>query len=83
MTVSQDMDPKVCFLFSIDPSESKTKLKLLQEALKNFLDCKTSMLADTESRCISMNERKERILAEISQLNVSFNSLVNISPSVL
>lgn len=41
-----------------------------KEALRNFLECKTSALSDTESRWIAMTEKKERILAEISQHRV-------------
>ncbi|XP_046656188.1 kinetochore protein NDC80 homolog isoform X1 [Daphnia pulicaria] len=41
-----------------------------KEALKNFLEAKISNLSDIESRCIALNERKERILAEISQFKM-------------
>ncbi|KAK4014411.1 hypothetical protein OUZ56_026934 [Daphnia magna] len=41
-----------------------------KEALKNFLEGKISTLSDIESRCIAMTEKKERILAEISQFKM-------------
>ncbi|EFX84298.1 hypothetical protein DAPPUDRAFT_314991 [Daphnia pulex] len=41
-----------------------------KEALKNFLEAKISNLSDIESRCIALTERKERILAEISQFKM-------------
>jgi hypothetical protein len=69
MTVLAGMDPKVIsfflsFFVDIIPTG------ILQEALKNFLEAKISNLSDIESRCIALNERKERILAEISQFKV-------------
>jgi hypothetical protein len=69
MTVLAGMDPKVIsfflsFFVDIIPTE------ILQEALKNFLEAKISNLSDIESHCNALNERKERIFAEISHFKV-------------
>lgn len=69
MTIAHDMDPKVTFFRQSFMLDNILKL-FLQEALKNFLEGKISTLSDIESRCIAMTEKKERILAEISQFKV-------------
>lgn len=69
MTIAPDMDPKV-ICFKQSSVSGNTDVSSLKEALKNFLEGKTSMLSDIESRCIAMTEKKERILAEISQFKV-------------
>merc|ERR1712071_358400 len=49
-----------------------------KSTLVGFLECKPKELSLTENQCLAILEKKERILAETSRLNVTFPSYLSV-----